>query len=72
MSTLSRPLAQSGLYERASREIERGMIKRTGFLYPVEKPAAYLEEAVGMIPQIDMLLTEKKMWMGLSLISAAQ
>jgi hypothetical protein len=60
MSTLSRPPAQSGLYERASREIERGMIKRTEFLFPVGESAAYLEEAVRMIPQIDMLLAEKR------------
>jgi hypothetical protein len=55
MSTLSRPPAQSGSYERASREIDRGMIKRTEY-----RSAAYLEEAVKMTLQIDMLLAEKK------------
>jgi hypothetical protein len=49
-----------GSYERASREIERGIIKRLEFLSPTGESAAYLEEAVGIIPQIDMLLAKKR------------
>jgi hypothetical protein len=50
ISTLSRPPAQSRLYERASREIKRGIIKRTEFLFPIGESAAYLEEAIRIIP----------------------
>jgi hypothetical protein len=62
ISTLSRPPAQSGSYERASRVVERGIIKRTEYRSPAGESAAYLEEAVKMMPQIDMLLAEKKVW----------
>jgi len=53
MSILSRPPAQSGSYERANREIERGIIERTAYQSPAGESAAYLEEAVKMIPYID-------------------
>jgi hypothetical protein len=42
MSTLSRPPAQSESYERASREIERGIIKRREYRSPAGEAAAYL------------------------------
>jgi hypothetical protein len=70
MSTLSRPPAQFGSYERASREIERGIIKRSEYRSPAGESAAYLEEAVEMIPQINMLQAEKTEWV--SLVSAFQ
>jgi hypothetical protein len=50
--------------------VERGIIKRTEYRSPAGESAAYLEEAVKMMPQIDMLLAEKKVWV--SLVSAFQ
>jgi hypothetical protein len=60
MSTLSRPPAQSGSYERASRETETGIIKRREYRSPAGEAATYIREAAKMMPPIDMLRAEKR------------